>query len=225
MSNHAPGEASPVPIVVRPRPTSPWIAAASLLAIGESFRLRSPLKFFVRALGQPRLTHAWLARIVQPDLAELWVTHPRLATKLQRPYVSCRWTKLERFAALMGHYDSLTRVLSPQARNAIYDDGLSLLRLATPISGRELEFRLVYRDQFEKEGELTLVIHDVATDLMVAGITFCMAYNDQRRLIVIGGLQASPDPRMRDLIHDLAKECHGLRPKALARWGLHVLAS
>ena len=225
MSNHAPVETSSAPIVFRSRSASPWIAAASLLTIGETFRLRAPLKFFVRALAQPRLTHAWLARIIQPDLAELWAAHPRLATKLQRPYVSCQWTRLERFAALMGHYDSLTRVLSPKARRAAYDGGLSLVRLATPVSGRALDVRLVYRDQFEKEGELTLVIHDVATDLILAGITFCMAYNDSRRLMVVGGLQASPDPRMRDLIHDIAKECHGFRPKALALWCLQVLAS
>jgi uncharacterized protein VirK/YbjX len=203
----------------------PWVTAGRILSYGPASGLRQQLKFFVRALGQPRLTHAWLARLVQPDLAPLWIAHPRLATKLQRPYLCCAWGALERFGALMGHYDALARFFAPAARAAIYRDGLDLIRLTSSASGRKLDVRLLYRDQFEKEGELTLVIQDVATGLTLAGLTFSAVHNAGQRIIIIGGLQASPDPRMRDLIHDVAKEYHGLRPKALALWCLQELAS
>ena len=125
----------------------------------------------------------------------------------------------------MGHYDALARFFAPAARAAIYHEGLDLVRLTGSAPGRKLDVRLVYRDQFEKEGELTLVIVDVATGLTLAGLTFSVVFNAGQRIVIIGGLQANPDPRMRDLIHDAAKDYHGLRPKALALWCLQELAA
>jgi uncharacterized protein VirK/YbjX len=219
------GVVAPAATAPHSRRLFPWLTAGRILSSGPASGLRQRLKFFGRALRQPRLTHAWLVRLVQPDIAPLWVAHPRLATKLQRPYLCCAWTTLERFAALMGHYDALTRCFAPAARAAIYHGGLDLIRLTSSTSGRKLDVRLLYRDQFEKEGELTLVIHDVATGLILAGLTFSVVHNAGRRIIIIGGLQASPDPRMRDLIHAVAKEYHGLRPKALALWCLQELGA
>jgi uncharacterized protein VirK/YbjX len=188
--------------------------------------LRKRIKFFVRAWKQPRLTSAWLARLAQADLAPLWMARPRLATKLQRPYVHCEWRVIERFAALMGHYDVLPRIFSADVRRAIYfKKGIAIIRLANPTSGRQLDVRLFYHDQFEKEGELTLAICDVDTELTLAGLTFCLAQPAHQRTMIIGGLQASRDPRTQVLIHDVSKEMHGLRPKALALWCLQQLAA
>ncbi|HWZ94528.1 MAG TPA: DUF535 family protein [Opitutaceae bacterium] len=203
-----------------------WAASAQLHRTHAPNGLRHRLKFFVRAWRQPRLTSAWLARLAQADLAPLWMARPRLATKLQRPYVHCEWRVLERFGALMGHYDILSRIFSANVRQAIYcDKGIKIIRLANPTSGRQLDLRLFYHDQFEKEGELTLAICDVATELTLAGITFCLAQPAHHRTIIIGGLQASPDPHTHALIHDVTKEMHGLRPKALALWCLQQLAA
>jgi len=200
-------------------------AAALTHPAGTPGWLRQRLKFFVRAWSRPRFTHAWLARLVQPDLAPLWAAHPRLATKLQRPYLCAAWDVPERFAALMGHYDALQYLTAPEACAAIYRHGVGLLELATPASGRALEVRLFYRDQFEKEGELTLAVDDRATGLTLAGLTFCLFRHDAQRVLAIGGLQATPDPRTRGLIHDVAKEMHGLRPKAFALWCVQQLAA
>ena len=213
------------PAPAQPGTFFPWVAAGRILSFGSVGQVRQPLKFYLRAVRQPRLTHAWLARLVQPDIAPLWAAHPRLATKLQRPYLCCAWSPLERFGALMGHYQALTRCFAPAARVAIYQEGLPLLRLIHPDSDRQLEVRLAYHDQFEKEGELTLVIQDVGTGLTLAGLTFSLVSHAGQRVLIIGGLQASPDPRMRDIIHAVAKEHHGLRPKALALWCLQELAS
>lgn len=210
------GAATPVYSPISLRRWLPWVTAAKLLSRGTSSRVRPSVKFILRALGRPRLTHAWLARLVQPDIAALWAAHPRLATKLQRPYVSCEWSALERVGALLGHYDALVSIFSPSARAAIYREGLVLMRLVNAKSGRRVEIQLCYHDQFEKEGELSLMVHDVASGLTLAGLTFCVARNGGRRIVIIGGFQASPDPRMRELIHDTAKEWHGLRPKAFA---------
>jgi uncharacterized protein VirK/YbjX len=126
---------------------------------------------------------------------------------------------------LLGHYDTLPRILSAEARAAIFRDGLSIVRLINHVSGQRLNVRLFYHDKFEKEGELTLAIQHVETGLTLAGITCSLVRNAALRMIIIGGLQASNDPRMRDLIHDAARDLHGLRPKALALWCLQQLAA
>ncbi len=206
----------------RPRHSIPsfWAAATQAQPFDASRRLHKRAKFFLRALSQPRLTRAWLARLVQPDLAPLWALRPRLALKLQRPYLCCVWGAPERFAALFGHYDILPRLLAAGARAAIFDDGVTLVRLVGPVSARRLDVQLFYHDRFEKEGELTLAIRDAATGLVLAGLTFSLVNNAGRRIAIIGGLQAGNDPRVRDLIHDAARQMHGLRPKALALWCL-----
>ena len=207
-------------------PSSFWTASAGIHRAHAPYGLRKRLKFLVRAWTQPRLTRAWLARLAQADLAPLWMARPRLATKLQRPYVHCEWRVPERFAALMGHYDILPRIFSSDVRQAIYcGEGIGLSRLANPTSGRQLDVRLFYHDQFEKEGELTLSIGEVATGLRLAGLTFCLAQPAHQRTMIIGGLQASRHPQTQVLIHDVTKEMHGLRPKALALWCLQQLAA
>lgn len=205
-------------------PTLSFWAASPQAESGSNLReFRKRAKFFLRALSQPRLTRAWLARLVQPDLAPLWAFRPRLALKLQRPYLCCAWGTLERFAALLGHYDALTQLFSAEARAAIFRDGLSVARLVNSTSGQRLDVQLFYHDKFEKEGELTLAIREVDSGLMLAGLTFSLVCNAGRRIVIIGGLQAGHDPRMCGLIHEAAKGLHGLRPKALALWCLQQL--
>ncbi|HTB81541.1 MAG TPA: DUF535 family protein [Opitutaceae bacterium] len=205
-------------------PTLSFWAASSRAKSGSSPReLRKRAKFFLRALSQPRLTRAWLARLVQPDLAPLWALRPRLALKLQRPYLCCAWGTLERFAALVGHYDALPGLFSAGACAAIFRDGLSIARLVNSSSGQRLDVQLFYHDKFEKEGELTLAIREVGTGLLLAGLTFALVCNAGRRIVIIGGLQAGHDPRICGLIHETAQGLHGLRPKALALWCLQQL--
>ncbi|MFI5337698.1 MAG: VirK/YbjX family protein [Opitutales bacterium] len=206
------------------RRISLWKASALVEAPTHPRPLRSRAKFLLRALTRLGLTNVWLSRLVQPDLAPLWATRPRLATKLQRPYVSAEWGPAERFAALLGHYELLPGLLAAGALQAIYTTGLDLVRLKNTSTGRQLTLRLFYQDQFEKEGELTLAVMDDATGLPLAGLTFCLARSGGRRVAIVGGLQAFPDPRIRTLIHDVAKEMHGLRPKAFALWGLRQIA-
>ena len=212
-----------------PAPTTRWIsiwrASSRVDTPQQPSRIRNQVKFLLRAWARPGLTGMWLSRLVQPDLSPLWALRPRLATKLQRPYVSAEWGPNEICAALFGHYELLPRLLSPAALEAAYGQGLHVLELHNTTNGRRLLIRLYYQDQFEKEGELTLGVLDEATSLCLAGLTFCLARNAGRRIAIIGGLQASPDPRVRGLIHDVAKELHGLRPKAFALWILQQLCN
>jgi uncharacterized protein len=207
-----------------PAPLSLWSASAHAHASNETGLFRRRARFFLRALGQPWITRAWLARLVQPDIAPLWAARPRLAQKLQRPYVSCVWDSPMRLAALLKHYDILCQVFAPAVRTAIYGDGVDLVRVTHAETGNQWDLRLFYHDKFEREGEMTLAIRDVATNVTLAGLTFCLAQNSYDRIAIIGGVQASSDPRTRSLIHDATKAFFGMRPKALLLWCVQQLA-
>lgn len=213
---------------IAPAPSSDsslWSAAALTHPTTEKGWARKRLKFLVRAVAQRRRTHAWLATLRASEAAPLWQTRPRLSTKLQRPYVCAGWSVAERLEALQSHYAFLNRHFSPAAKAQIYDCGLTLVRVRHATSGRDLDVKLFYRDQFEKEGDLTLAVEDVRSGLTLAGLTFTVVQTPAGRRVVVGGLQASPGPQIRELIHDVAKEMFGLRPKAFAFWCLQELAA
>jgi uncharacterized protein VirK/YbjX len=201
-----------------------WSACTGPTTAGAFGRIRRRTRFLLRALGQPRLTRAWLARLVQPDIAPLFAARPRLALKIQRPYVCCAWGASVRFAALLRHYDILCRLVGPEARDSIYRNGIDLVRLAHLGNGGTWMVQLFYHDRFEKEGELTLAVRETTSGVMLAGITFCLTENSDERIAIIGGVQAGADPRTLSLIHDSAKAMHGMRPKALALWCLQQMA-
>jgi uncharacterized protein len=209
----------------RPRPVSFWTAAAvnypPVVAGWQSRRA----KFLLRAVWRREATRAWLNRLTAAEARAMWLARPRLTSKLQRPYLSRRWGMEERLAAVTSHYEIVGKLLGSAARSRIYGEGLTLVRMVHAASGRRVDLRLVYRDQFEKEGDLTLTIEDVDTRLMLAGLTFCLWDQGARRTAWIGGVQASADPRTRELINEVAKQMHGLRPKGLALWGLRQLST
>src|ERR1700712_4913710 len=90
-----------------------WSATAAAQNPDARRSLAKRLKFFVRAWTQRRFTRAWLACLVHPEIAPLWELRPRLALKLQRPYVSCAWDTPVRCAALLGHYSLLPQLFAP----------------------------------------------------------------------------------------------------------------
>jgi uncharacterized protein len=203
------------------RRISLWSAAALGQPMEPGWR-RKRAKFLVRGLWQSQATHQWVSRLMRSDARPLWQARPRLVSKLQRPYVHYQWDLATRLDAITTHYDILRDLLSAPAREQIYRGGITLVRLGSP-AGRTVDLRLVYRDQFEKEGEISLTVEDTETTLMLAGLTFCLTGTADQRVAWVGGLQASGDPRTRGLIHDVVKEMHGLRPKALALWALRQL--
>jgi|GEM_PF-1558254 len=200
-----------------------WKAAKFTHPSTERGALRKQLKFFVRAGLAPQLTREWLRRLTSSELAPLWTLRPRLASKLQRPYQCALWSPRQKLEALLAHYALFPKLVQASFRQEIYGPGCTLLCIHHLESKRELQLRLFYRDQFEKEGELTLGVVDRATETMLAGVTFSIGQRQETRTAFIGGLQASPGPQTRALIHDVAKEMHGMRPKAFALWCLQSL--
>ena len=184
------------------------------------------IKYVVRALSAPRATARWFALLASPDLAGCAAAHPRLYSKLQRPYLHRRSTVGDRLAVLQEHYWFLVRQIGPQARQALYTSatGIELAGLPASDPGR-YSLRLRYDDQFEKEGELIALIHDATSDTAVFTIAFTItAWSETRRELFIGGLQGRKGANDRDDIVRLTRSLHGLRPKALLLFVVQCLA-
>jgi uncharacterized protein len=202
-----------------------FLIASHLHPRGSKRWFSQRLKFLARAWLQPTATQTWLSCLLKPEIALLWEAHPRLATKLQRPYLLSSWNVPSRLESLLEHYAVLPTVFTEKAYLLIYGKGLTILQLHDSVSSRKLKLRLIYNDQFEKEGELSLELIDDATQLILSRITFLLTIKDNERCLIIGGLQASPSPQTRTQIHDLAKEMHGIRAKALTLWCLQQMAT
>jgi uncharacterized protein VirK/YbjX len=206
--------------------TRPSLWAAARLGCPETVPgwRRRRAKFLARALLRRRTTAAWVGRVSRPDVSPLWAARPRLASKLQRAYLRADWRVGAVLDALKSHYDILRELISAPVRARVYGQGLTLLRVVGA-SGQAADLRLVYRDQFEKEGELTVTLEDAATGLLLSSITFCLTDGPEGRTAWIGGLQSAADPRTRALIQEWTKAMHGLRPKGLVLWALRQLCT
>jgi uncharacterized protein VirK/YbjX len=208
-----------------PRVRLPMLAAAMRsYSHGGPNWLRNSAKFFLRTLRHPRLSRAWIDRLHSPGTETLWRLRPRLAQKLQRPYLCFDTPAALKLEYLDFHYRTLPLVLAPEALVALHATGLPLLELRSEGQGRSLGIQLWYRDQYEMEGEMSLVLSDLGTGLPLAILSFTLIQQGGRAGLLVGGLQSSPDPRTRSLIHDVSRELFGMRPKALALWVLQGLA-
>jgi len=207
------------------RPPSFLQAARAMSTPDNPLPLAKQIKFFLRACLHPWKTRAWLNRLSQPDLAPVFREQPRLALKPFHACINYKWTPAERRALLEDHYEIIPRLIAPEILARACRDGHDLLHIVNTATGRRLTLRLLCREQFSREGELALNLRDTATSLPLANIAFSVGYDKHDALrVYIGGLQAVRDPRVRDLIHDHAKELHGLRAKALLLWTLQQLA-
>ena len=183
------------------------------------------LKFFLRALTTPRLTLDWFALWQSPQLVPLLESHPRVLTKLQRPYLYNGLRAKGRCEILRQHYVFILEFFPPEAIRRIFThEGVKLVEIPEMEVGR-FSVRLFYGNQFEKEGELSLVIYDDDREGLVFALSFCVTSDQSgRRIIFIGGLQGCQLSKNGERVVAMTRGMHGLRPKALLLYTLQQLA-
>ena len=204
---------------------SPYAAQDELR---NDFLTRSGIKhrymLFVRGLTAPELTLDWLKLWRSPVLAPLKHSHPRVLLKLQRPYLQRRFSPQERFEVLREHYSFVAGALQTTAVKEISTcPGVLLADLPVPEVGH-FGIRLLYDNFFEKEGDFTLTFHDEEKKAPVIALTFCISSNKPgKRVIFIGGLQGCTLAREHDLMVNLTRGMHGMRPKATLLFAVQQL--
>jgi len=183
------------------------------------------LKFFLRAMASPRITLDWFTLWQSPQLAPLVESHPRVLSKLQRPYLYKGLRVKGRWEILRRHYAFALEFFPASVMQSIFSpEGVKLLDVPQMEPGR-FSVRLLYGNQFEKEGELSLVIYDEERQGQVFALSFCVTADESgRRMIFIGGLQGCQLSKDGGRVVAMTRGMFGLRPKALLLYTLQQLA-
>ncbi len=186
--------------------------------------LKNRLKFAFRGLLILPYTLEWLIFLGQNPMLRTFIERrPRIASKLQRPYMLQNMGVGQRLKLLEQHYAfQCTRMPAALCRALLADEDVVLAKLPGK-HDRFYSIILTQRHNFEKEGELSLRVTDAACNNL-ATLTFSFHETGNEMTILIGGLQGPPQSRDHSLIKEATKACHGLFPKKLGIEALLELA-
>ncbi|MDU1091535.1 VirK/YbjX family protein [Leclercia adecarboxylata] len=173
------------------------------------------LKFFLRTLLFWSSTTRMLETISRrDDFSTLLKAQPTLAVKTQRQYLTRGMTASERAEAILHHYAWI---------DALPDSGLAhlftspsplpLLQFAT----KEEASYTIYATsavKAEREGETTLWLR-AGDNTLLASLTFSVIRENDRSVLVIGGLQGPRRDVGRETIKNATRACYGLFPKRI----------
>jgi hypothetical protein len=172
-------------------------------------------KFLWRGLQAPLSTWQLLDMLVcLPELQRLLICQSRLPVRLQRAYLALKFTRKQSLHALLFHYQTMSARLSYEQRM----DWLSPrgLRLATleGKEGHDFYIALTSEVNLDKEGDCTMVIHDVQARVL-AKITYTLCRYQGKSTLFIGGLQGASGDISHEIIQSATKACYGLFPKRI----------
>ncbi len=181
-------------------------------------------KYVLRGLLAPKLTASLLDLLEQPELTAHYARFPRLAAKLQWPYVSSTLPMDAALEALRSHYRFFVERLPDQVR-ARLACGQHFELGAVHFEDTESVKLVLRQSNYEKEGELSVSLLLGETNVMVCTATFTVTqWQDETKEIVLGGLQGHPFPEEKPRIIALTRAMKGMRPKALALFVVQQLA-
>ncbi len=173
------------------------------------------LKFFLRTLLFWSSTTRMLETISRrDDFSTLLKAQPTLPVKTQRQYLTRGMTASERAEAILHHYAWI---------DALPDSGLAhlftspsplpLLQFATKEEASYIIFA-TSAVKAEREGETTLWLR-AGDNTLLASLTFSVIRENDRSVLVIGGLQGPRRDVGRETIKNATRACYGLFPKRI----------
>jgi uncharacterized protein VirK/YbjX len=182
------------------------------------------LNYIIRGLATARATAAWFQLLQEPGLTAFSRLNPRILSKLQRPYLQTNLQPVARLKLLQEHYRfALSAFAGATFADLLQRPGIVLAEIPIDDVGR-FSLRLLYANKYEKEGELTLGLHDGDRREFVFALSFSVtSFTPNPREVFIGGLQGNQIANQRERIVAITRAMHGLRPKALLVFALHEL--
>lgn len=127
-------------------------------------------------------------------------------------------TKLRAANAML---DFLEHQFSHDGLDLIYSgehEGMLLADIALK-SGENAQLKLM-RSRFPREGDLALYLFDSADELVYA-MTFSVVEQGQ---LLIGGVQGPKPERGAEIVKEMTRQMHGLRPKNLLLSAIYIIA-
>ena len=215
--------------VAEPLPDSPLSLYLALtqgaLQPHEFWRSRHfRLKFFLRSLVMPVKTYQLLKLITRhPAYEELLKRQPRLPCRIQRPYLCVALSSAERTQAILCHYRTLTPVLGREGFNKhLSSEGICLSQLPGK-DGQMITLQFISTYRLDKEGEASIIFRD-GTGQMLAEITFIICIRNNKKTVIIGGLQGPNNDNAQEIVQQATKNIYGLFPKRFVLQALLCLS-
>jgi uncharacterized protein VirK/YbjX len=171
------------------------------------------LKYLLRSLSMLASHQRFLASIADDLVMRAYRQRdPRVLERHMHRYINAHWHRRDRLAYLQQHYRFAKAHLPPGLYELVYAMGHASLGALTAKDGTLLT--LCLRPPIYKgcEGELCLQLCDVNEDPLYS-IVFSIA--DELPTVMIGCLQGPRGDSARDVVRELTRLLHGMRPKQL----------
>lgn len=171
------------------------------------------LKYLARSLCMLPQHQRFLATIADdPVMSAYRQRDPRLLERHMHRYVNAHWHRRDRLTYLQQHYRFAKAHLPPGLYELVYAMGHASLGSLTAKDGSLLT--LCLRPPIYKgcEGELCLQLCDVNEDPLYS-IVFSIA--DELPTMMIGCLQGPRGENAKEVVRELTRLLHGMRPKQL----------
>jgi len=173
------------------------------------------LKFFLRTLLFWSSTTRMLETISRrDDFSTLLKAQPTLPVKTQRQYLTRGMTASERAEAILHHYAWIDALPDSDLAHLFTSPSpLPLLQFATK---EEASYTIFATSavKAEREGETTLWLR-AGDNTLLASLTFSVIRENDRSVLVIGGLQGPRRDVGRETIKNATRACYGLFPKRI----------
>lgn len=181
--------------------------------MNKAFIRREQLKRWLGNVVFPRQTQRWQAFVhAQPSLRLASEQHPKLLSKIYRPYLNAQFNCRDRVDALINHYETLdSQGLSGVTEIASQRS----IALHTGLSKSEHAFAIVLtavRDG-HREGELCLQLF--FQNECIYALNFSLARDGGVVQLVVGRLQGSAAPHAKELVRLATREFYACRPAGL----------
>lgn len=179
-------------------------------------------KFALRSLVFPVTTFNYLNQLAKLSaLPQLLTMQGLLPAKPHRPYLRAGFSVAQRAQAIIDHYTLMDQLDNASLRQLLQSPGDNLL---AHFDGKNGESFVIHccPGRFDREGEITLELH-YETQL-IASLSFSIIQEQQKRTLLIGGLQGPRKHISNDVIRDATKAAHGVFPKRLLMEAVFNLA-
>ena len=188
--------------------------------IWRSRRFR--LKFALRTLIAPVTTLRYLQQLsALPRISQLMHVQGLLPAKLHRPYLRAGMSVAQRAQAILDHYNLMNNLANLSLRQILQSGEETVL--ARLVGKNDEDFVIACRSGFyDREGEVTLVLRYQGEG--IASLSFTILNEDNKRTLVIGGLQGPRKTISNEVIRDATKAAHGLFPKRLLMEVVFILS-
>jgi len=170
-------------------------------------------KYFVRTLCMPGLHGRYLAFVYgHSRMCAYQSRDPRVLERHFHRYVHQRWNRRTRLKSIQHHYRFALTRLPSALFDAVYVEGGASLGSLDLKDGSQLRLSLRPPISMGCEGELCVQLDDV-NDRPVYRIVLSVI--DDQPTIAIGCIQGPDGVGSKDIVRDLTRNMHGMRPKQM----------